>query len=253
MARRDAILCKDGGIEMNTASQNLMGHPYWGLMRLQKGGNPFLRKIAMASQQVQIQFWTVILFGFSRISRSSPHCFGAVVRLADNERTRAEADAVLQPELGNAPFVESLRGIPHADSFQRFVESLARAKLRIPRLGHGEFPRSLEVGEDLLCALACCQVIEEAAEQMVHDMMEVAAQWMVMTGLQSKDVWWPFVAEHILTEGSMSPDQHTAIVQRMLEPHPEFTTDPRFEVEQMRYAELARRHLDKAMKKLPKL
>lgn len=244
---------------MNKASQHLMAHPYWSLMRLKTGGNHALTATVEGNTELRQQFWCNILYGFDRISRSSPYCFGKVVKLADNERTRTEAEAVLQPELGNAPFVEALRGISHVDSFHRFIESLAGCTLGIPTLLHGAlrkdnrnpFPFNLDInGDDYEClqrALAYCQVIETAAEQMVHDMMEMAAQWMVLTGLKSKDIWWPFVAEHILSEGSTSADQHIAIVERMLEPYPETARSPKFAEYQMRYAELAREHLDYVM------
>lgn len=237
------------------AVEKIMSHPFWWNLSFETAGHNVPHPFPMLGKKLREQFLTLVLAGFYPISASSPLAFRHVAEYSKDKREAEKAAmAILEVEEGKHPFVEWYGGISHAESFHRFLSSLAGTELPIGKAQVENYLTELDFKKDKgIRALAAISVIENAAPKMVCAFQDLAAQWQTWFRVPSSQVWWPWLAEHTLTEGAASADQHITLVGKIMKEHAYVARGTEFTEEQNRYADITRRHLDQVWKLMQEL
>lgn len=231
--------------------QRILEHPYWSMLRLEPGGNDRVKRALSGSQAQRQHLVDAVVSGFFPISRSSPLAFARVVELtqAQGVETASElAGRIALIETGQRPLVDWYLGVGHPQSFLRTVSAVSACVPR-PDEDLGEaFLEDLGVNEaGLGQLLGYCEVIEAIAPYTTHWIAEFVAQWAVLSGAEFSRLWWPYLCEHLLTEGDNSHDQHIHMVSALVDALGAHCSESARAAGRGRYADLTVRHLDRVV------
>jgi hypothetical protein len=229
----------------------ILDHAYWELLRMAPGGNPHVQRALAGSAAQRQHLVDVVANGFFPISRSSPLSFNRVVELTRTDGLAAAAELASQialTETGERPLVGWYLGVDHPQSFLRTVSAVSAC---VPRLDAGlgdAFLAELGVPESELGQLVgYCEMIEAIAPHTTSWIAEFVAQWAVLSGAAFSQLWWPYLCEHLLTEGETSHDQHIQVVSALVAALGGRCSEAARAAGRERYAALTVRHLDRVV------
>jgi hypothetical protein len=231
--------------------RRILEHPFWSMLRLRPGGNDWVRRALAGSPAQRQRLVDAVASGFFPISCSSPLAFTRVVELARArgvEAAAALAEQIALTETGERPLVGWYLGVGHPQSFLRTLASVSACAPRPdPALGEA-FLADLGVPEAELGQLVgYCETIEAIAPHTTHWITELVAQWAVLSGTSFAHLWWPYLCEHLLTEGDTSCDQHIQVVSALVDSLGEHVADAARAAGRERYVERTVRHLDRVV------
>jgi hypothetical protein len=241
------------------AVHHIMGSPYWGLMRTEKGGNgnSFIQRLALVEASTKVSsVWPHLMRGHYLLSASSPGAFGALAKYATRPEVSAIAHEIYEAEWGRRATFDFLKDKPHTDTYMEFISSLVlrldlhtnyvQEHVKAYEEEREAFLDELQLVHDL-AAFGACLVIEHMAPAIIHHLTEFVSQIIALWGLRASKVAWGFLAEHMLLEGDESDDQHIAMVREMKSHYTHHVLrSPELARAKLHYARVARRHLDYA-------
>lgn len=209
----------DANVE--TETDRILSHPYWSLMRIEPKGNSYFKKILAGPEDQRQRFVAAIVNGFHPISRSSPMAFGRVAAFAgDHGYSEAKklAGQIEEIENGDHAFVELYSGVNHADSYLRTVAAVTGREVTADEQVENQYLQDLGIEQNGVGrVLGYCEMIESIAPHTTAWIAEFVAQWAVLTGRPFSELWWPYLCEHLMTEGGESEDQHIQIVDTLVD------------------------------------
>jgi len=236
---------------VGTEAGRILSHPFWSLMRIAPKGNPYFKTVLEGPEDRQQRFIDAIVNGFHPISRSSPMVFGRVAAFAGDHGyadAKKLAGQIEEIENGDHAFVELFSGVNHAESYLRTVAAVTGRAVAADHLVERRYLDDLGIEQNGVGqVLGYCEMIESIAPLTTAWIGEFVAQWAVLTGKSFTELWWPYLCEHLMTEGGESEDQHIQIVDALIESMSDHCTQADRVAGCGRFADATIAHLDRVM------
>ncbi len=244
----------DGNVETETS--RILSHPFWSLMRMEANGNKYFQKVLSGPEHQRQQFVDAIVNGFHPISRSSPMAFGRVAAFAgehdyeEAQKIAGEIEEIEEIENGDHAFVALYAGVNHADSYLRTVSAVTGNDVAANDGIGQQYLDDLDIDRNAVGqVLGYCEVIESIAPDTTAWIGEFVAQWAVLTGKPFSELWWPYLCEHLLTEGGDSHDQHIQLVDTLVDSMSPHCSETDRSIGSARFADATIAHLERVMAK----
>jgi hypothetical protein len=177
--------------------------------------------------------------------------FGRVATFArDHGYSDAQklAGQIEEIENGGRAFVALYAGINHADSYLQTVAAVTGRDVAANDSINQRYLDDLDINRNTVGqVLGYCEMIEAIAPRTTAWIGEFVAQWAVLTGKPFSELWWPYLCEHLLTEGGDSHDQHIQIVDMLVDSMSPHCSDADRSIGCVRFADATIAHLDRVM------
>lgn len=202
---------------MERLMEKLMAHQYWDLLRMEDGGNRFVRAFARADEFQKNEFLTLVMMGFYPLSAAILLAFRQIERLAPNEEVQSRAHFFVEVEEGIYAASSWYRGVHHAELYRRMFSSLSPAGLVVHEEMLLQYLGALDLEQGgLPRAIVTAGFIEKTGRDVLNLLHDFVAQWQTFSGRSTTMVDLTYLNEHLLHEGDASPDQHVAIIDELI-------------------------------------
>ncbi|MBR1240333.1 hypothetical protein JQ620_09365 [Bradyrhizobium sp. AUGA SZCCT0274] len=139
-------------------------------------------------------------------------------------------------------------GVNHADSYLQTVSAVTGSDVAANDSIAQQYLDDLDIGRNSVGhVLGYCEMIEAIAPSTTAWIGEFVAQWAVLTGKPFSKLWWPYLCEHLLTEGGDSHDQHIQIVDTLVHSMSPHCSEADRSIGCVRFADATIAHLDRVM------
>ena len=203
---------------MERLIQKLMANKYWDLLRLEAGGNRFIRRYAEFDEEfLKIEFLRLVMMGFYPLSYSILLAFRQIEMLAPNDDVRKKARFFVEVEGGKLAASDWYRGVAHSELYRRMFSSLAPVELAVSEEMLDHYLSALQLEEGgIVRAVVTAAFIEKTGLGVLHLLHDFVCQWQVLTGLHTEKIDLTYLNEHLLHEGDASADQHVCIIDELI-------------------------------------
>ena len=202
---------------MEKLIERLMAHRYWGLLRLEKSGNFFIRDVTQGSEFRKNQGLSFVMMGFYPLSYSILLAFRQIEMLAPSKDVRNKAHFFVEVEEGKLAASDWYRNVTHSELYRRMFSSLASAELAVDEQMLNQYLSALNLKQGGLArAVVTAAFIEKTGLAVLNLLHDFVAQWQVFTGQPTSKIDLTYLNEHMLHEGDGSDDQHVRIIDNLI-------------------------------------